>query len=89
MRREVRAPQFAPQDMGAATENLLLEAAELGLGAVWMGVCPEEGWMSAVAQVLNIPESIQPFAMVACGYPAEEKDQADRYDPPRVHWERW
>ena len=89
MRKEVRAPQFAPQDMGAATENLLLEAAELGLGAVWMGVCPEEGWMSAVAQVLNIPESIQPFAMVACGYPAEEKDQADRYDPQRIHWERW
>jgi nitroreductase len=31
-------PDHMEQDMGAATENLLLQAAEMNLGAVWLGV---------------------------------------------------
>ena len=31
-------------------ENLLLEADELGLGAVWMGISPDEGRMKAGRQ---------------------------------------
>lgn len=85
----LRAPDFNQIDLSAATENLLLEAVELGLGAVWIGVAPREEVMEKVRKALGIPENIQPFAMVACGYPAEEKDQADRYDPQRVHWGKW
>jgi nitroreductase len=36
------------QDLGAAAENLLLEAAELGLGAVWLGVHPLSERIDAV-----------------------------------------
>ena len=89
MRKEVRAPQFAPQDMGAATENLLLEAVELGLGAVWLGIAPGQERMEAVRRVIGAPETIQPFCLVACGYPAGPAAPADRYDPARVHYEKW
>ena len=85
----LRVPDFNQIDLSAATENLLLEAVELGLGAVWMGVAPREEVMERVRKVLGIPGHIQPFAMIACGYPAEEKAQVSRYDPQRIHWENW
>lgn len=49
-------PDMAEQDMGAAIENILVEAAELGLGAVWQGIYPMEERVRAAAQVLGIPD---------------------------------
>ena len=72
----------------AAVENLLLEADELGLGAVWMGISPDEGRMKAVREVLDIPEDLHAFALIPCGYPAEERAQEDRYEESRVHYIR-
>ena len=85
-RSEGRAPEYFNIDMSAAVENLLLEADALGLGAVWMGISPDQGRMEAVAKVLNLPEELHAFALVPCGYPAEERPQEDRYDPARVHY---
>ena len=62
------APEYFNIDMSAAVENLLLEADELGLGAVW------------------IPEDLHAFALIPCGYPAEERAQEDRYEESRVHY---
>ena len=70
----------------AAVENLLLEADYLGLGAVWMGIAPDEGRMNAVKEVLDIPEYLRAFALVPCGYPAESRAQQDRYEESRVHY---
>ena len=85
-RKECQVPEFAQIDMSAAVENLLLEAEELGLGAVWMGVAPREERMKAVGEILSIPENLAVFAMISCGYPAEEKAQQDRYEECRVHY---
>jgi nitroreductase len=80
------APSYAQIDMSAAVENLLLEADALGLGATWIGIAPQEENMRRVRENLQIPEHLTPFALVACGYPAVEKNQQDRYDASRVHW---
>lgn len=80
------APDYFNIDMSAAVENLLLEADHLGLGAVWMGISPDEGRMTAVRKVLDIPEYLHAFALVPCGYPAEDRVQQDRYDESRVHY---
>ncbi len=80
------APMYADIDLSAAVENLLLEADELGLGAVWMGISPLPDRMKAVEQVLNAPENLAAFALVPCGYPAEARPQQDRYDEARVHY---
>jgi len=87
-RENLISETYALQDMSASVENLLLEADELGLGAVWMGVAPESGRMEAIRAVLTIPEHLAPFAMISCGYPAESRPQQDRYDESRVHYVR-
>lgn len=81
--------RFWVQDLAAATENILLAAVGLGLGAVWCGVYPSEEREDAARRTLGIPEHIVPFAYVAVGHPAEEKEPRTQYDPARVHRERW
>lgn len=85
-RSEGIAPEYFNIDMSAAVENLLLEADTLGLGAVWMGISPDEGRMEAVRKVLDIPTNLNAFALVPCGYPAEEREQENRYEESRVHY---
>jgi nitroreductase len=76
-------------DCSAATENLLLSANALGLGAVWLGVYPVEERITKFRALLALPENIIPFSLIAVGYAAEEKPPANRFDTNRVHWERW
>jgi len=77
------------QDLSAATENLLLAAHALGLGAVWLGVQPRPEREGALRALLAIPEPFRIGMMVAVGYPAEEKAAMDRYEPHRIHRDRW
>lgn len=85
---ECRMPEYAQIDCSAAIENLLLEADFLDLGAVWLGIAPLQERMNAARSILNIPEHLYAFSFIACGYPAEEKLQQDRYDEARVHYVR-
>jgi len=80
---------FWPQDCAAATENILIEAQQLGLGAVWLGVYPVRGLIEAFGRLLRIPEHMMPFSLVVLGHPAEHKDPADRFDNSRIHWDTW
>lgn len=80
------APSYREIDLSASVENLLLEADELGLGAVWIGIAPQEERMADVRTVINLPEHLHAFALIACGYPKEERVQQDRYDENRVHY---
>lgn len=77
------------QDCAAATENILIEAQQLGLGAVWLGVYPVEERVEALRRLLLIPAAIVPFALVPVGHPAEEKPPAERFDSSRVHYDCW
>jgi len=77
------------QDCSAATENLLLAATALGLGAVWLGVHPREERVNPIRKVLNIPENFVPLNPISIGHPAEEKEPRTQYDELRVHLERW
>ncbi len=85
----IQWPGYWVQDCAAATENLLIEACALGLGAVWLGVHPLEEREEGVRRLLGIPDRIVPFALVPVGYPAEQKPSSGRYDAARVHREAW
>ena len=80
---------FWPQDCAAATENILLAARALDLGTVWMGVYPDEDRVHEVHELFNLPQHIQPLAIIALGHPAEEKGRVDRYKVERVHKNGW
>lgn len=77
------------QDCAAATENLLLAATELKLGAVWVGVYPREERVAAFRDLLGIPQDIVPFTLVPVGFPDEEKGPVDRFDSRRIHYNAW
>jgi len=77
------------QDCAAATQNLLLAAANIGLGTCWCGVHPRPEREQGCRKLFDLPETIAPFAVVAVGVPAEKKGPADYYDPAKVHRETW
>lgn len=77
------------QDCSAATENLLVAARALGLGAVWCGVYPIDERVQGFRRLCGVPESIVPFALVPVGYPAVEQGRANRFLSERIHRESW
>ena len=83
------APGYYLEDCGAATQNLLLAACELGLGTCWMGISPVKERMEPVKKLLGLPEHIEPFCGIAVGYPAETRQVPERFDETRVHHDRW
>lgn len=82
-------PSYWIQDVSAATENLLLAAHSLGLGAVWTGVYPTKERMTAVSQQLGLPSNVIPLAVVPVGYPDGEQQPKDKWNPEAVHFNHW
>lgn len=79
------APSLGEVDLAICTENILLEADDLGLGAVMMAVAPDQERMEAVRKVCDISSGLNPFCLIPIGYPAEGHPQQDRYDTSRIH----
>lgn len=77
------------EDVSAATENLLLAAHSLGLGAVWTGVYPVESRVEGLKRVLGLPDYIEPVAVVPVGYPAAAAHPHDKWDVAKIHYNRW
>ncbi len=74
-------------DCAAATENLLLAAANLGLGTVWCGI--KEHDAKTVRKVLGAPERLGVLCIIAVGYPAESPSPHTKYRKGKVHWDRF
>ncbi|MDP0505968.1 MAG: nitroreductase family protein [Fusobacterium sp. JB019] len=86
----LKYPQNWQQDMGAAAENILLEATDLGLGGVWLGVAPFEDREENIKNLFQLNDNLRPYCVIALGYPAEGLGNKfiDRYDESRVHFEK-
>lgn len=76
-------------DCSAATENLLLAAEAMGLGAVWTGVYPYDERLEAVKRALNLPDHIIPLALVPIGHPKGDPQPKDKYDAANIHFNQW
>ena len=81
--------RFWVQDCSAATENLLLAAVALGLGAVWLGIYPRDERVGFAREILGLPDFITPLNLISIGHPAEKKPPRTQYDEARVHWDGW
>lgn len=82
----VQLSEFWIQDCSAATENILLRATDLGLGAVWCGIHPQKRAVERVTKILQIEKKWIPLNIIWIGNPAEEPEARDQYDSKRVHY---
>lgn len=76
-------------DCSAATQNILLAAHAKGLGAVWVGLYPEVSRMDGVRNLLALPKHIVPLSLIPIGYPSEQVPQPRRFNPSRIHYDKW
>lgn len=86
---EGEGAEYWVQDASAATENLLLAAHSLGLGAVWCGIYPIKQRVGQLKEMLEIPDSIVPLNVIPIGYPAENPQPKDKWKPSEIHYETW
>ncbi len=77
------------EDTSAATQNLLLAAAGLGLGAVWVACYPNVEREQYVRDCLGLPQDWRVLCLVPAGHPAESKPPRTQFDPARVHYDRY
>ena len=80
---------FWINDVSAATENLLLAAHAMGLGAVWTGLHPDMNRAKMVQEMLGLPEHIIPLCVVPVGVPAEQPEVKDKYKQENIHYNKW
>ncbi len=77
------------QDCSASVENILVQVAEMGLGAVWLGVYPREERILGLRNIFGLPPHVIPLSIISIGYPAEEIAPVDRFDIDKIHIEKW
>ncbi len=80
---------FWAQDCSAATQNLLLAAEAIGLGAVWTAAYPDAERCKAISEALGLPSTVQPLCVVPVGHPAGEDQPKDKWKPENIHYGRW
>jgi nitroreductase len=81
--------EFWVQDCSAATENILLAAHSLGLGAVWCGVYPNKERAKALKTILSLPENIVPLNIISIGVREKEQEPKDKWKEEKIHWNKW
>jgi len=77
------------QDCSAATQNILLAAEAIGLGAVWTGVYPRSDRVNVVRDILGIPESAIPLNVIPIGAPSGVERPKDKFNADHILWEGW
>lgn len=70
---------FWIQDASAATENLLLAAHAMGLGAVWTGAYPSEERCKGISGALSLSDNLIPLNVIVIGYPAENPQPKEKF----------
>jgi len=83
---EGQAREFWVQDASAATENILLAAHALGLGAVWTGTYPDLERCKKVAALMKLPDNMVPLCTIVAGYPAETPEPKDKWNPRNISY---
>lgn len=72
-------------DCSAATQNILLAAEALNLGAVWTAAYPYDDRSNVVRKYTGMPEDIIPLCVIPIGYPDGPQKAKDKYDETKVH----
>ncbi len=84
-------PDYWVQDCSAATENILLAAHAMGLGAVWCGAYPnnDADRVGQISELLSLPEGTMALSIIVIGYPDSEPVVKDKWDAAKVHYDKY
>lgn len=83
------AQEYWVQDCSAATQNILLAAESMGLGALWTGIYPFMDKVDITKAALGLPENVIPLCIIAVGKPTGEDKEKDKWKPELMHWNMW
>lgn len=81
--------EFLNHDAAAATQNMALAITDMGLSSVWIGCTPQYENLHEVHAELSLPEYMKCISILAIGYPAVTKEANDRFEPLKIHKEKW
>ena len=81
--------KFWQQDCSAATENILLAAEALGLGAVWCAGYPMTDRTESYKELFNYSDDYEVLSLISIGYPTGEDKPKDKFKEEKIHWNRW
>ncbi|MFA6216752.1 MAG: nitroreductase family protein [Candidatus Omnitrophota bacterium] len=77
------------EDGCAATENILLAAADQGLGACWIAGDKKE-FAPEVSLLLDAPDHMKLVSLISLGYPLKGRKQSKKLSLQDVlHWEKF
>jgi nitroreductase len=81
--------EYAIIDSTLASQNILLAAEAIGLGAIWTAAYPYPDRMKSVRSILNIPSDVIPLNVIPIGHPTGEDKPKEKFNPNKIHRERW
>ncbi|MDR0581797.1 MAG: nitroreductase family protein [Prevotellaceae bacterium] len=76
-------------DCSAVTQNILLAAESMGIGAVWTAVYPYDDRAAIVREQFQLPGNIEVLAVIPLGYPVGKNTPKDKFDAARIHYNKW
>ena len=84
------SPEYWIQDCSAATQNILLAAHGMGLGAVWCGAYPENGTgkVEKMSKLLNLPKDTFALNIIVIGYPDKEPIIKDKWNTSKIFYNK-
>lgn len=72
------------QDLSVVSENILLAAHAMGLGACWTTIYPIQKKVSGISRTLNLPGNLIPLNGIIIGYPDEPEQPKDKWNTKKI-----
>lgn len=79
-KRPFDGKQTVDIDASIVTDHMMLEAAELGLGTVWICYFKPD----VIRNEFHLPENLEPVNILAIGYSNERPADAERHSTQRI-----
>lgn len=80
---------FWVMDCSAASQNILLAAESMGLGACWTAAYPDENRVKHVKKIMQLPEGVIPLNVIVTGFPTGEDHPKDKFKTENIHKNGW
>ena len=72
------------QDCSAVSENILLAAHAMGLGACWTTIYPIQKKVGGISRTLKLPANLIPLNGIIIGYPDEPLEPKNKWDEKKI-----